>query len=55
MELWAGANTTSTLNDVVEKLTETNGTAIERHTPNLWPSPYPKHYFNLDLKTTEPA
>lgn len=34
----------------MERLTEATATAVDRHTPNLRPTPYSKRWFTPDLK-----
>ncbi|OGE46826.1 hypothetical protein PENARI_c103G02020, partial [Penicillium arizonense] len=39
------------LDATVEKLTTTKASAVEKHTPDLRPSPYAKQCFTADLKS----
>jgi hypothetical protein len=49
-ESWPAPTTTTTLDEIVGKLTEATSVAIGKHTPLLRPTPYSKRWFTPDLK-----
>ncbi|THC87931.1 hypothetical protein EYZ11_012622 [Aspergillus tanneri] len=50
MGLWKEVKTRPALDKVVERFTEVTAAAVDRHTPNLQPTPYSKRWFTPDLK-----
>lgn len=48
---WREINTVESLDSVVDKLIKATATAVDRHTPDLRPSPYAKQWFTSDLKS----
>jgi ribonuclease HI len=53
MRPWEIPTTIQALDAMVEKLTEETARAVDRHTPDLRPSPYAKRWFTADLKSQQ--
>ncbi|KAJ5513135.1 hypothetical protein N7463_002687 [Penicillium fimorum] len=46
-------DSTKALDTVVDRLTRTTANAVDKHTPDLRPSPYSKRWFTADLKAQQ--
>ena len=53
MRPWEAPTTIEALDATVEKLTKATARAVDRHTPDLRPSPYAKRWFTADLKSQQ--
>ena len=53
MEPCKETNTIESLDLIVDKLTKATAAAVDRHTPEMRPSPYSKRWFTVDLKSQQ--